>query len=88
MKNSLVITIFSFLKQEIKLIINVIKFLYNFVKEFSILRLLCYLIDKSVIPSRDKIFRNYILKNSQKWKFKKEFIIIALLIFTVILFLF
>ncbi len=63
MKNSLVIVIFSFLRQEIKLIINVIKFLYNFVKEFSILRFLCYLIDKSVIPSRDKIFRNYILKN-------------------------
>ncbi len=72
MKNSLVIIIFSFLRQEIKLIINVIKFLYNFVKKFSISRFLCYLIDKSVIPSRDKIFRNYILKNSQKWKFKKE----------------
>ena len=72
MKNSLVIVIFYFLRQEIKLIINVIKFLYNFVKEFSILRFLCYLIDKSVIPSRDKSFRSYILKNTQKWKFRRE----------------
>ena len=45
MKNSVVIAIFSFLKQETKLIINAIKFPYNFVKEFSILRFLCYLID-------------------------------------------
>jgi hypothetical protein len=72
MKNSLVIVIFSFLRQEIKLIINVIKFLYNFVKEFSILRFLCYLIDKSVIPSMDMSFRGYILKNTQKWKFRRE----------------
>ena len=72
MRNSVAIAIFSFLKQETKLKINAIKFCYNFVKKFSISRFLCYLIDKSVIPSRDKIFRNYILKNSQKWKFKKE----------------
>tara|TARA_B100000959_G_scaffold30428_1_gene29073 strand:+ start:128 stop:628 length:501 start_codon:yes stop_codon:yes gene_type:complete len=72
MKNSLVIIIFYFLRQEIELIINVIKFLYNFVKEFSILRYLCYLIDKSVIPSRDRSFRSYILKNTQKWKFRRE----------------
>ena len=74
MKNSIVIVILTFLKEEIKITINKIKFLYYFVKEFSILRFLCYLIDKSVIPSRDKIFRNYILKNSQKWKFRREFI--------------
>ena len=72
MKNSLGILILFFLRREIIIQVNKIKFLYYFVKEFSILRFLCYLIDKSVIPSRDKIFRNYILKNSQKWKFKKE----------------
>ena len=74
MKNSLGIVIFFFLRGEIIIQVNKIKFLYYFVKEFNLLRFLCYLIDKSVIPSRDKIFRNYILKNSQKWKFKKEFI--------------
>ena len=72
MKNSVAIAIFSFLKQETKFIITAIKFPYNFVKEFSILRFLCYLIDKSVIPSRDKSFRSYILKNTQKWKFRRE----------------
>ena len=61
-----------FLRQETKLIINAIKFPYNFVKEFSILRFLCYLIDNSIIPNRDKIFRSYILKNTQKWKFRRE----------------
>ena len=74
MKSSIVIVILFFLKEEIKIVINKIKFLYYFVREFSISRSLCYLIDKSVIPNRDKIFRNYILKNSQKWKFRREFI--------------
>ena len=72
MKNSAAIAISSFLKQEAKLIINAIKFPYNFLKEFSILKFLCYLIDNSIIPNRDKIFRTYILKNTQKWKFRKE----------------
>jgi len=74
MKNSVAIVIFFFLKQEIKLIINTIKFSYNFVKEFSIFRYLCYLVDNSIIPNRDKNFRNYILKNSKKWKLKRKFI--------------
>jgi len=72
MKNSVAIAIFTFLKQETKLIINAIKFPYNFVKEFSILKFLCYLIDNSIIPNRGKIFRSYILKNTQKWKFRGE----------------
>ena len=72
MKNSAAIAIFSFLKQETKLIINAIKFPCNFVKEFSILRFLCYLVDNSIVPNRDKIFRSYILKNTQKWKFRRE----------------
>ena len=72
MKNFAAIAIFSFLKQEIKLIINAIKFPYNFVKEFSILRFFCYLVDNSIVPNRDKIFRSYILKNTQKWKFRRE----------------
>jgi hypothetical protein len=72
MKNPVVIAILSFLKQETKLIITAIKFPYNFVKEFSILRFLCYLIDNSIIPNRNKIFRSYILKNTKKWKSRKE----------------
>jgi hypothetical protein len=58
MKKFFAIVIFSFLRQETKLIINAIKFPYNFVKEFSILRFLCYLIDNSITPNRDKIFSN------------------------------
>ncbi len=74
MKNSIVFVILFFFKEEIILAINKIKFLYHFVRMFSISRFLCYLIDKSVIPSRDKIFRYYILKNSKKWKFRRKFI--------------
>ena len=37
MKNSVAIVIFFFLKQEIKLIINTIKFSYNFVKNLAYL---------------------------------------------------
>ncbi len=72
MKKFFAIAIFSFLRQETKLIISAIKFPYNFVKEFSILRFLCYLVDNSIVPNRDKIFRSYILKNTQKRKFRKE----------------
>ena len=68
MKNSILIAILFFLKGEIKLKIVQIQFIFNFIKEFSILRFFCYLINNSIIPSRDKIFRNYILKNSKKWK--------------------
>jgi hypothetical protein len=74
MRNSIIIVTFFFLKEEIKIQINKIKFLYYFVREFSISRFLFYLIDKSVIPCRDKILRNYILKNSKKWKARREFI--------------
>ena len=74
MKISITIVILCFFKEEIIITINKIQFIYYFIKEFSILRFLCYLIDESIIPSRDKIFRNYILKNSQKWKFRREFI--------------
>ncbi len=74
MKNSILIVILSFFKEEIVLTINKIQFIYYFIKEFSILRFLCYLIDESIIPSRDKIFRNYISKNSKKWKYRREFV--------------
>lgn len=74
MKNFILIVLLSFVKEEIKLIISKVKFLYYFVKEFSILKFFYYLIDNSVIPSRDKIFRNYILKNSQKWKFSRNIV--------------
>ena len=72
MKNSILVIILFFLRKEIKLIILRIKFLCYFVKDFSIFRFICYLIDNSVIPSRSKIFREYILKNTQKWKIKRE----------------
>jgi len=74
MKNFILLALLSFVKEEIKLIVSKIKFLYYFVKEFSILKFFYYLIDNSVIPSRDKVFRNYILKNSQKWRFKRNII--------------
>ena len=70
MKNSILIAILFFLKGEIKLKIVQIQFIFNFIKEFSILRFFCYLINNSIIPSRDKIFRNYILKNTSKWNFR------------------
>ena len=74
MKSSLGVLILFFLRRETIIQVNKIKFLYYFVKEFCISRFLCYLIDKSVIRSRDKIFRNFILIHSLKWKFRREFI--------------
>jgi len=74
MKYSITVIVLYFLKEEIKLIVSRIRFLHNFFKEFSLLRFFLYLIDNTVIPSRDKSFRNYILKNSKKWKFKREIV--------------
>ena len=64
----LFIIFFYFLKDEIKINLRRIKKIYMFFKTFSFFRLLLYLFNNSVVPSRDKIFRNYILKNSKKWK--------------------
>ena len=61
-----------FLKEEIKLNFRRIKILYIFVKEFSILRFFFYLFNNSIIPIREKIFRNYIHKNTKKWKNKSN----------------
>jgi len=66
----LFIILIYFLKEEIKLNLRRIKKLYNFFKTFSIFRLLLYLVNNSFVPSRDKNFRTYIIKNSQKWKNK------------------
>ena len=71
MKSSLLIVVLSFFKEEIKIAVNKIKYLYYFIKEFSILRFICYLINQSIIPSRNIVFRNYISKNSKKWKPRK-----------------
>ena len=68
----LFIIFFYFLKDEIKINLRRIKKLYVFFKTFSILRLLLYLFNNSVVPCRDKAFRNYILKNSKKWKNKNN----------------
>ena len=65
--NFLLILSFFFI-EEIKLNIRRVKILYVFFKEFSIFRFFAYLINNSIIPCRDKTFRNNILKNSQKWK--------------------
>jgi len=67
--NFLLILLFFFI-EEIRLNIRRVKILFIFFKEFSIFRFFAYLINNSIIPSRDKIFRDYILKNSQKWKNK------------------
>ena len=61
-----------FLREEIKLNFTRLKFIYSFFKEFSIFRSFLYLFNNSFNPSRDKIFRNYIYKNSQKWKNKSN----------------
>jgi len=57
-----------FLIEEMKLNLKRLRFIYNFFKEFSIPRYLLYLVNNSFIPSKDKVFRNYIHRNSQKWK--------------------
>ena len=69
--NFLLILLFFFI-EEIRLNIRRVKILYIFFKEFSIFRFFAYLINNSIIPSRDKTFRDYILKNSQKWKNKDD----------------
>lgn len=61
-----------FLKEEIKLNFRRIKILYIFVKEFSILRFFFYLFNNSIIPIREKNFRNYIKKNTKKLKIKNN----------------
>ena len=68
---SLLILIY-FLRGELKLGFTRLKFIYSFFKEFSIFRSFLYLFNNSFNPSRDKIFRNYIYKNSQKWKNKNN----------------
>ena len=67
--NFLLILLFFFI-EEIRLNIRRVKILYIFFKEFSIFRFFAYLFNNSIIPCRDKTFRDYILKNSQKWKNK------------------
>ena len=57
-----------FLIEEAKLNLKRLKFIYNFFKEFNIPRYLLYLVNNSIIPTKDKVFRNYIHRNSQKWK--------------------
>jgi len=64
--------IIYFLVEEIKLNLVRIKFIYSFFREFSIFRYFLYLVNNSFIPSRDKVFKNYIHRNSQKWKNKSN----------------
>jgi len=65
----LLILLYFFI-EEIKLNIRRVKILYVFFKEFNIFLFFAYLLNNSIIPSREKTFRTYILKNSQKWKNK------------------
>ena len=60
-----------FLIEEIKLNLKRLKFIYNFFKQFSIPRYLLYLVNNSFIPSKDKVFRNYIHRNSKKERSKQ-----------------
>ena len=64
--------IIYFLVEEIKLNLVRIKFVYSFSRAFSIFRYFLYLVNNSFIPSRDKVFKNYIHRNSQKWKNKNN----------------
>ena len=68
----LFIILVYFLKEEVILNLRRIKKFYFFFKKFSIFRLSLYLINNSFTPSRDENFRNYILKNSKKWKNKNN----------------
>jgi hypothetical protein len=65
----LLILLYFFI-EEIKLNIRRVKILYVFFKEFNVFLFFAYLFNNSIIPSREKTFRTYILKNSQKWKNK------------------
>jgi len=68
----LFIIFFYFFKNEIIINLRRIRKSIYFFKTFSIFRLLLYLFNNSVVPYRDKTFRNYILKNSKKWKNKNN----------------
>ena len=61
-----------FLKDEIKLHLRRVKITYIFFKEFSIFRFIVYLFNDSVVPCRDKIFRNFIIKNTKRLKNKNN----------------
>ena len=65
----LLILLYFFI-EELKLLIRRIKILHVFFKEFNIFLFIVYLFNNSIIPSREKAFKNFILKNSQKWKIK------------------
>ena len=67
-----ILILIYFLREEIKLNFRRLKFIYVFIREFSIFRYFTYLFNNSFIPCRDKVFRNYIHKNSQKWKNKNN----------------
>ena len=65
----LLILLYFFI-EELRLLIRRIKILHVFFKEFNIFLFIVYLFNNSIIPSREKAFKNFILKNSQKWKIK------------------
>ena len=44
----------------------------SFFADFSIFRFFVYLFNGSFIPSRSKVFRDYIIKNSKKWRRNKN----------------
>ena len=61
-----------FLIDEISLSVKRVKLIYIFFVQFSIFRYFLYIINSSFVPIRDKAFKNYIVKNSQKWKNKSN----------------
>ena len=67
-----ILILIYFLREEIKLNFRRLKIIYVFIREFSIFRYFTYLFNNSFIPCRDKVFRSYLHKNSQKWKNKNN----------------
>jgi len=57
-----------FLREEAKINFKRLQILRSFFAEFSIFRFFVYLFNGSFIPSRSKVFRDYIIKNSKKWR--------------------
>ena len=72
MNKNFFLIVLNFIINEISLTKSKLIFLRNFVKHYSILKFFFYCLNNSIIPIRDKNFKNYILQNKKKWKFNKK----------------
>ncbi len=66
MNKNFFLIVLNFIINEISLTKSKLIFLRNFVKHYSILKFFFYCLNNSIIPIRDKNFRNYILQNKKK----------------------